>query len=146
MRDPELFQPHPTAPYRALPHPHATIRAGFSGFPSPAEDYVGRTLDLNERLVKRPSATFFMTVSGDSMEGFGIQDRDLLVVDRSLDARPGHIVIALVDSEMIVKRYEMLGKRPYLCSGNSHYAPIPITDLDCQLWGVVRSVIHEYPV
>lgn len=146
MRDPELSQPHPTPPPRALPHPHTTIRAGFSGFPSPAEDYVGRTLDLNERLVKRPAATFFMTVAGDSMEGFGIQDGDLLVVDRSVDARPGHIVVALVDGEVIVKRYEILGQRPYLCSGNSRYAPLPITDLDCQVWGVVRSVIHEYPL
>ncbi len=146
MRDPEIFHPHPAPPYSALPHPLATIRAGLSGFPSPAEDYVGRTLDLNERLVKRPAATFFMTVTGDSMEGFGIQDGDTLVVDRSIDARPGHIVVALVDGEVIVKRYETIGKRPYLCSGNSHYAPIPVADLDCQVWGVVRSVIHEYPV
>ncbi len=146
MRDSELFQPHPAPPHRALPHPHTTIRAGISGFPSPAEDYVGRTLDLNERLVKRPAATFFMTVNGDSMEGFGIQDSDTLVVDRSIDARPGHIVVALVDGEVIVKRYEMIGKRPYLCSGNDRYAPIPVSDLDCQIWGVVRSVIHEYPV
>ncbi|MBH8578810.1 LexA family protein [Bisbaumannia pacifica] len=146
MRPPEIFQPHPAPTYHALPHPLATIRAGISGFPSPAEDYVGRTLDLNERLVKRPSATFFMTVTGDSMEGFGIQDGDTLVVDRSVDARPGHIVVALVDGEIIVKRYEVLGRRPYLCSGNDRYAPIPISDRDCQLWGVVRSVIHEYPV
>ena len=71
---------------------------------------------------------------------------DTLVVDRSIDARPGHIVVALVDGEVIVKRYEMIGKRPYLCSGNSQYAPIPVADLDCQVWGVVRSVIHEYAV
>ncbi|GED23833.1 LexA family protein [Halomonas halmophila] len=141
-----IHHPHPAPPYRPLPHPLATIRAGFSGFPSPAEDYVGRTLDLNERLVKRPAATFFMTVSGDSMESFGIHDGDTLVVDRSIDAHPGHIVIALIDGEVIVKRYEMIGRRPYLCSGNSRYAPIPVADLDCQVWGVVRAVIHEFPV
>ncbi|MDN3523646.1 translesion error-prone DNA polymerase V autoproteolytic subunit [Halomonas sabkhae] len=141
-----IHHPHPTPPYRPLPHPLATIRAGFAGFPSPAEDYVGRTLDLNERLVKRPAATFFMTVSGDSMESFGIHDGDTLVVDRSIDAHPGHIVIALIDGEVIVKRYEMIGRRPYLCSGNSRYAPIPVADLDCQVWGVVRAVIHEFPV
>ena len=146
MRACEIFQAHATPPAQDLPHPQTTIRAGISGFPSPAEDYVGRTLDLNERLVKRPSATFFMTVTGDSMEGFGIQDGDTLVVDRSVNAKPGHILVALVDGEVIVKRYEVLGKRPYLCSGNERYAPIPVTDLDCQVWGVVRSVIHEYLV
>ncbi|SDK78086.1 SOS response UmuD protein. Serine peptidase. MEROPS family S24 [Modicisalibacter muralis] len=129
-----------------LPFPETRIRAGLSGFPSPAQDYEGRRLDLNERLVKRPAATFFLTVAGDSMEPLGIDDGDLLVVDRSLDPRPGHILAALVDGELMVKRYELLGNRPYLASGNPRYAPIPLTDCDCQVWGVVRSVIHEYPV
>ncbi|MDI5921162.1 translesion error-prone DNA polymerase V autoproteolytic subunit [Halomonas sp. LR5S13] len=146
MRDPEIHYPLPAPPLRPLPFPLTTIRAGISGFPSPAEDYVGRTLDLNERLVKRPSATFFMSVKGDSMDGFGIQDGDTLVVDRSIDPRPGHILVALVDGEVIVKRYEKRHGRPLLCSGNPRYAPIPLTNLDCQVWGVVRSVIHEYPV
>jgi DNA polymerase V len=79
---------------RCLPHPLALTRAGLSGFPSPAQDYEGRTLDLNERLVKRPSATFFMTVTGDSMESLGIQDGDLLVIDRAIEPRPGHILVA----------------------------------------------------
>jgi DNA polymerase V len=121
-------------------------RAGLSGFPSPAQDYEERTLDLNERLVKRPSATFFMTVTGDSMEALGIHDGDLLLVDRSVEPRPGHILVALVEGEITVKRYDLLGQQPYLCSGNSRYAPIPLSDLDCQVWGVVRSVVHEYPV
>ncbi|WP_423972091.1 LexA family protein [Cobetia marina] len=73
-----LARPHPTPEPCALPHPHITGRAGISGFPSPAEDYAGRTLDLNERLIKRPAATFFMTVAGDSMEGFGIYEGDTL--------------------------------------------------------------------
>lgn len=143
---PKVMYPHPTPAPLPLPYPLPLTRAGLSGFPSPAQDYEGRTLDLNERLVKRPAATFFMTVTGDSMEDFSIQDGDILVVDRSVDARSGHIVIALVDGEVIVKSYEMIGRRPYLCSGNSQYAPIPIADLECQVWGVVRSVIHEFPV
>ncbi|WP_346798006.1 translesion error-prone DNA polymerase V autoproteolytic subunit [Halomonas sp. Bachu 37] len=130
----------------ALPFPETLIRAGLSGFPSPAQDYEGRTLDLNERLVKRPSSTFFMAVTGDSMETFGMQDGDILVVDRSLEPRPGQILAALVDGEVIVKRYELIGNRPYLCSGNPRYAPIPLGNCDCQVWGVVRSMIHEYPV
>lgn len=143
---PKVMYPHPTPAPLPLPYPLPLTRAGLSGFPSPAQDYEGRTLDLNERLVKRPAATFFMTVTGDSMEDFSIQDGDILVVDRSVDARSGHIVIALVDGEVIVKSYEMIGRRPYLCSGNSQYAPIPVANLDCQVWGVVRSVIHEFPV
>ncbi|MGL6249780.1 MAG: LexA family protein [Billgrantia desiderata] len=121
-------------------------RAGLSGFPSPAQDYEGRTLDLNERLVKRPSSTFFMSVTGDSMERLGIHEDDLLLVDRSLEPRPGHILVALVEGEITVKRYELRGKVPCLCSGNPRYAPIPLVDIECQVWGVVRAVIHEYPV
>ncbi|SFU79833.1 LexA family protein [Halomonas korlensis] len=145
MRD-DFFLPHPSPLTLALPHPLALTRAGLSGFPSPAQDYEGRTLDLNERLVKRPSASFFMTVTGDSMDSLGIHEDDLLLIDRSIDARPGHILVASVEGELIVKRYEMLGRRPYLCSGNAQYPPIPLANLDCQVWGVVRAVIHEYTV
>ncbi|MFY0989941.1 LexA family protein [Halomonas sp. C05BenzN] len=141
-----MIPAHPAPPAQPLPHPLALTRAGLSGFPSPAQDYEGRTLDLNERLVKRPSSTFFMSVTGDSMDALGIHDGDLLLVDRSIDARPGHILVALVEGEITVKRYELLDRRPYLCSGNPQYAPIPLSDVDCQVWGVVRSVIHEYPV
>lgn len=67
-----------------LPFLETRIRAGLSGFPSPAQDYEGRRLDLNERLIKRPAATLFLTVPGDNMEPLGIDDGDLLVVDRSI--------------------------------------------------------------
>ncbi|MCE8005283.1 LexA family protein [Billgrantia ethanolica] len=134
------------APALALPYPLVLGRAGLSGFPSPAQDYEGRTLDLNERFVKRPAATFFLAVIGDSMIKLGIQGGDLLVVDRSIDPRPGHILVALVDGEITVKRYEIRSGQPCLCSGNPRYAPIPLENLDCQVWGVVRSVIHEYAV
>lgn len=73
-------------------------------------------------------------------------DDDTLVVDRSVEPRPGHIIVAMVDGEITVKRYELRGDVPCLCSGNPRYAPIPLVDLECQVWGVVRSVIHEYPV
>lgn len=143
---PKVMHPHPTPDPLPLPYPLPLTRAGLSGFPSPAQDYEGRTLDLNERLVKRPSSTFFMNVTGDSMGPLGIHEGDILVVDRSIDPRPGHILVAMLDGELTVKRYERIGQRPYLCSGNPRYAPIPIADLECQVWGVVRSVIHEYPV
>lgn len=137
---------HPNPPAVPLPHPLALTRAGVSGFPSPAQDYDGRTLDLNERLIKRPSASFFMTVTGDSMEPLGIHEDDLLLVDRSIQPRPGHILVAMVEGEITVKRYQFSGRQPCLCSANPAYPPIPLEDLDCQVWGVVRSVIHEYPV
>lgn len=87
-----------------------------------------------------------MNVTGDSMERLGIYEGDLLLVDRSLEPRPGHILVALVEGEITVKRYELRGKVPCLCSGNPRYAPIPLVDTECQVWGVVRAVIHEYPV
>ncbi len=141
-----LIPAHPAPPSQPLPYPLMLTRAGLSGFPSPAQDYEGRTLDLNERLVKRASSTFFMTVTGDSMEALGIQAGDLLVVDSAIEPRPGHILVASVEGELVVKRYELLGNRPYLTSGNSRYPPIPASDLECQAWGVVRAVVHEYPV
>ena len=84
-----------------------------AGFPSPAEQYVEPPLDLNELLVKRPAATYFVRVAGDSMIGAGIQDGDLLVVDRSLRPADGDIIVASVDGEFTVKRYreEGTGKR-----------------------------------
>ena len=76
-----------------------------AGFPSPAEQYLEPPLDLNELLVKRPAATFFVRVEGDSMIGAGIRDKDLLVVDRSLTPANGDIIIAAVDGEFTVKTY-----------------------------------------
>lgn len=78
-----------------------------------------------------------------TVSGLGIREGDLLVVDRSLDPRLGRIIVAMVDGEITVKRYELRGRVPCLCSGNPRYAPIPLTSVECQVWGVVRSVIHE---
>lgn len=141
-----LIPADPTPSTQPLPYPLPLTRAGLSGFPSPAQDYEGRTLDLNERLVKRPSSTFFMSVTGDSMEALGIVDGDLLVVDSSIEPRPGCILVATVEGELVVKRYELIGNRPYLTSANPVYRPIPAAELECQIWGVVRAVIHEFAV
>lgn len=146
MSDSTLCRAALAPPRQALSYPLVRPRAGFSGFPSPAEDYEARTLDLNERLVKNPAATFFMQVEGDSMIDYQIGDGDTLIVDRALEPQPGHILVALVDGEVVVKRYEQHHGRAQLCSGNPRYAPIPLSDRDCQIWGVVRAVIHEYPV
>ncbi|RAW05974.1 peptidase [Halomonas elongata] len=126
--------------------PSTTARAGLTGFPSPAENYAERTLDLNERLVKHPAATFFMRVEGHSMQAHSIHHDDILVVDRSVTACFGHIVIALVDGEVVVKRLEQRHGRTFLCSGHPDHAPIPVNERSLQIWGVVRSVIHEFPI
>lgn len=113
-----------------------------AGFPSPAEDEM-EILDLNELLIRHPSATFFLRVSGSSMIKAGIHDRDILVVDRSLEPAHGKIVIAVVNGELTVKRLHKEGRRLQLIAENDAYAPIDITEeIDLRIWGVVTSVIH----
>jgi len=114
-----------------------------AGFPSPAQDYVERALDLNELLVKRPAATYFVRAQGDSMIDAGIFPGDILVVDRSLEARHGDVVIACLNGELTVKRLET---RPQsrLVPMNKAYAPVEIPDnADLELFGVVTSVVHS---
>ncbi|MEL6930345.1 MAG: translesion error-prone DNA polymerase V autoproteolytic subunit [Cyanobacteria bacterium J06600_6] len=114
-----------------------------AGFPSPAEDYIEGKLDLNQHLIPHPLATFFVRVSGDSMLGAGIHSGDLLIVDRSLEARDGTIIIAVVNGELLVKRLNYRNQQPYLVAENSEYAELEITEaMEFQIWGVVTSVIH----
>lgn len=136
----------PALPLISQPQPYLTLtgRAGFSGFPSPAQDYEPRTLDLNTRLIKNPTETFYITAAGDSMEGWGIFDSDLLIVDRGVKPRLGHILVAMFDGEVLIKRYALYQGTPHLCSAHPHYPPLPLEGTDCQLWGVVRAVVHEY--
>ena len=115
-----------------------------AGFPSPAEDYLEKTLDLNEHLAPRPEATFFVRVSGDSMLGAGIHHDDILIVDRSVEPRPGHVVVAHVDGEFTVKRLRKTDSGLELAPENPDYSPIALTpDADFLVWGVVRHVIHS---
>lgn len=114
-----------------------------AGFPSPAEDYAEQHLDLNAHLITHPAATFFLRVSGDSMVNTGIFNGDLLIVDRSLEATPGKVVIAAVNGDLTVKRLEKTPKGIFLVAENSNYAPIALEDSDqVQIWGVVIYAIH----
>jgi len=114
-----------------------------AGYPSPAEDDTEVTLDLNELLIKRPAATFFLKVSGSSMIDAGIHDKDILIVDRSIAPANGKIVIASVNGELTVKRLRCIGKKVQLVAENPSYPPIDITEeMDLRFWGVVTSVIH----
>lgn len=115
-----------------------------AGFPSPAEDYVEGKLDLNQHLIKHKAATFFVRAAGDSMKNAGIFPGDLLIVDRSLEAKAGNIVIAALNGELTVKRLKMLHGAPSLSPENSTYSDIKITkDDDFSIWGVVTNVIHS---
>ena len=123
-----------------LPLAGASVAAGF---PSPADDYIEVGLDLNELLIRHPSSTFFLRVSGDSMQGAGIQHGDLLVVDRSLEARPGLIVVAVLDGAFTLKRLARHRGRLRLEAANSAYPPLELHQCgDVQIWGVAIHVIH----
>jgi DNA polymerase V len=115
-----------------------------SGFPSPADSYIEPSLDLNQQLIRHPSATFIMRVQGDSMESAGIQEGDLLVVDRALQPIPGKVVIAAVDGELTVKRLMQYSGQFWLQPDNPSYRPIALNDEnECFVWGVVAHVIHS---
>jgi DNA polymerase V len=115
-----------------------------AGFPSPADDYLEGRLDLNEYLVRNPSATFFLRVTGDSMIDAGIHSGDVLIVDRSLTPRSGSIVIAAIDGELVVKRLKISKNKIFLIPENRQYEPIEIkSEMNFEVWGVVTSVIHS---
>jgi DNA polymerase V len=115
-----------------------------AGFPSPADDYSERQIDLNEHLIKHPAASFFVRVQGESMINAGIHDGDLLIVDRALEPRSGSIVVAVIDGEFTVKRVELRDNLLYLMPENEEFAPIEVNELsDFQVWGVVAHVIHS---
>lgn len=115
-----------------------------AGFPSPAADYIEKSLDLNEYLVKHPTATFFVRVSGNSMIKAGIFSGDMLIVDRSLSPQQDSVVVAILNGEFTVKRFRREGGRVVLYPENDEYKPIAINEnTDFQIWGVVTSVIHK---
>jgi DNA polymerase V len=120
-----------------------------AGFPSPADDFIERSLDLNEELVANPIATFFLRASGHSMDGAGIHDGDLLVVDRAITPTSGNIVVAIVDGGLTVKRLTKHGTKALLMPDPSDadqgaYKPIEITiETDATVWGVVTWSLHR---
>jgi len=114
-----------------------------AGFPSPADDYVEKSLDLNELLIKRPAATFFVRVEGESMLGAGIHPDDILVVDRSLTPGAGKIVVCALNGELTVKRLAREDQQWRLVAANPGYPDIAIHEgLETIIWGVVTASIH----
>lgn len=114
-----------------------------AGFPSPAEEYLGDTLDLNKLMIDNPTSTFFARVDGDSMINAGIFDGDILIVDRSVVAKHNSIVVAIVDNEFTVKRLKSDGELQ-LVPENPSYKPIKISGhSDITIWGVVTGVSRK---
>lgn len=115
-----------------------------AGFPSPADDFVEKSLDLNELLIEHPAATFFVRVQGRSMEDAHILDGDVLVVDRAKEPSSGSIVVAVLNGEFTVKRIEKKGETLWLVPESQKFRPIEVRpEMDFQVWGVVTYVIHK---
>ncbi len=116
-----------------------------AGFPSPADDYTEENIDLNEHLISNPFSTFFLRVKGESMINAGIKDKDLIIVDKSLVAKPGNIVIAMIDGEFTIKRLSIKNDELYLKAENHNYPDFSFKNhIDVQIWGVVIYSIHSY--
>ncbi|MCM1162737.1 MAG: translesion error-prone DNA polymerase V autoproteolytic subunit [Muribaculaceae bacterium] len=118
----------------------AGVRAGF---PSPAQDYISQTIDLNRELIEHPASTFYARVVGDSMAEEGITEDDILIIDKSVEPEHGDLAVCCVDGEFTLKRLRILsGGRVMLMPSNHSYKPIEITrDTDFMVWGVVIYTI-----
>lgn len=114
-----------------------------AGFPSPAQDYLCESIDLNKTLVEHPAATFYAKVVGDSMSGEGITEGDILIVDRSIEAEHGDLAVCCLDGEFTLKRLCLnRGDRIFLMPSNRRYKPIEVTaDNDFMVWGIVTHTI-----
>ena len=121
----------------------ATVRAGF---PSPAEDLGAKRIDLTAKLIKHPQATFLMKARGESMKDAGIFDGDVLIVDRAIQARSGHIVIAVIEGEFVCKTLSMRAGRMKLKAANpGHPDIVPKDSQTVEIWGVVIHAIKSMP-
>ena len=126
----------------ALPFVDNGISAGF---PSPALDFIDLTIDLNKHLIKHPSSTFYGRVKGVSLKNAGINDNDLLIIDRSLEPINGKIAVCYIDGEFTAKRLKVEKKQVWLMPENEDYQPIKITDTnDLVIWGIVTHVIKSF--
>ena len=118
-----------------------------AGFPSPADDFIESRLDLNEYLIDKPAATYFLRVNGQSMINLSINDGDLLIVDRALEPKNNYVVVASIDGEFTVKVYQKSTNQIKLIPANPHFRPIFINqEDDFMIWGVVKHVIHSLQI
>lgn len=142
MNKPMLYAVTPDPLAVALPLIGRHVPAGF---PSPADDYLEGEIDLNEFLIERPAACYLMRVSGPSMEGAGIMDGDLVVVDRSVEPLSNHVVVAVIAGEMTIKRLRRLpGGRAVLKAEHPDYPEMMIgEESPAEIWGVVVGCVRK---
>lgn len=121
------------------------VATGISaGFPSPADDFLELSIDLNKELIRHPSTTFYGRVRGDSMQDAGIHNGDLLVIDKSLPPANGKVAVCFIDGEFTVKRIRKDKDCIWLVAENKNYQPIKITeDNDFMVWGIVTNIIKS---
>lgn len=130
-----------------LPLPYADMGIQ-AGFPSPAQDYIDKSLDFNRELIEHPSATFYAKVVGDSMIEAGISEGDIVVIDRAVDPEQNDIVVVFLDGEFTIKHIdftEINRKRIWLRPANKDYPPIKVNaTADFRVWGTVVKVIKNF--
>ena len=132
--DAETFMP--------LPYADGGIKAGF---PSPAQDYISQAIDLNKELIHHPSTTFYGRVSGDSRKDAGLDDGDILVIDKSLEPRSGDMAVCYIDGEFTIKYIKIDAKVIWLIPANEAYKPIKVTpENEFQIWGIVTYSIKNH--
>ncbi|MDE6402213.1 MAG: translesion error-prone DNA polymerase V autoproteolytic subunit [Muribaculaceae bacterium] len=124
----------------SLQYADAGIRAGF---PSPAQDYISESIDLNKDLIQHPASTFYGRVVGDSMIEEGIEEGDILVIDKSIEPEDDDLAVCCLDGEFTLKRINITrDKRVYLMPSNRRYKPIEVTpDNEFMVWGIVTYTI-----
>ena len=125
-------------------HPQMAQSEIHAGFPSPATDYMTQAIDLNKELVKHPAATFYGRVVGDSMIDDGVEEGDILVIDKALEARDGDMAVCFVDGEFTLKRLKFNDDGLSLVPANPKYPVIEVTEgVDFMMWGVVTYIIKK---
>lgn len=118
--------------------------ANATGFGAAADDYMERGIDLNEQLIKNKPATYFFRMKGDAMKDAGIFDNDVLIIDRSLKLANGKIIVAVLNGELLVRRFHKDFSSAFLVPENGRYKNIDLAEFsDFSLWGVVTYVIHQ---
>ncbi len=116
-----------------------------TGFPSPAADHLEKALSLEKLVVFRPSATFYVRAEGNAMARSGIHDKDILIVDRSITPKNGHLIITSVNDEPIIRRFTRRGIRIFLLSDDVQFEPILIQrETEWIIWGVITHVVHRF--
>ena len=128
--------------HTSLPYADQGIQAGY---PSPAQDYLSESIDLNREIVRHPASTFYARVSGDSMIDDGIGPDDIIVIDRALEPQDGDLAVCCVDGDFTLKRIRLENNRVWLIPANEAFDPILVTpDNRFEIWGVVTYTIKHH--